>query len=108
MGANPRGLLSRPGAVDGATVTTVSVVVELLGVIEEEASTQLAPVIVEGTEQVKPTVPLKLLMGVRPTWVLPDWPGDVTMIEFGVATKPKSGAPIETVTVVTEEVDEPK
>jgi len=71
MGANQRGLLNRPSAVDGAAVFTVSVVVELLGVIEEEANMQVAPVIVEGTEQVKPTVPLKLLMGLRPTTVLP-------------------------------------
>ena len=108
MGVNQRGLLNRPSAVDGAAVTTVSVVVELDGVIEGETSMQLAPVIVDGTAQLKLTVPLKLLMGVRPTWVLPSWPGDVIMKEFGVATKPKLGAPIDTVTVVTDEVDEAK
>ena len=97
MGANQRGMLNRPITVDGAVVFTVRVVL-LVGVIEEEASEQLPPVIVDGTEQVKVTVLLKPLMGLSPIAVLADEPGDAMANVFGVATTLKSGMP-EMVTV---------
>jgi hypothetical protein len=107
MGANQRGLLNRPITVEGAVVATVSVVV-LAGVIEEEASEQLPPVIAVGTWQLKVTVPVKPLMAVRPIVVIPDAPGDEMANEVGTASTLKSGMPLEKVIEVAEEVDEPE
>jgi hypothetical protein len=104
MGANQRGLLNRPITVDGAVVFTVSVVV-LPGVNEVEASEQLPPVIVDGTAQLKLTVPVKPLMGLRPIVVLPDAPGEAMENEFGLGTTLKSGVPLVMVIVRGEDVE---
>lgn len=104
-GTNQRGLLNRPITVDGAVVFTVSVVV-LPGINEVEASRQLPPVIADGTEQLKLTVPVKPLMAVGSIVVLPDAPGAEMANEAGFATKLKSGVPPEMVIVVAEEVVE--
>jgi len=108
-GSNQRGLLNRPITVDGAVVFTVSVV-EVVGVIELEANEQLPPGmgLVDENAQLKLTVSLKPLEGLRPIEVLPDAPGDAMAIEFGVGTTLKLGVPLETVIVVAEEVVEPK
>ena len=86
VGSNQRGLLNRPITVDGAVVFTVSVVVPLGAVIEVLASEQLPPVIVDGTAQLKLTVPVKPLMALRLIVVLPDAPGDEMANEVGLAT----------------------
>jgi hypothetical protein len=85
MGRNQRGLLNRPITVDGAVVFTVSVVVPV-GIIEGEASEQLPPVIVDGTVQLKLTVPVKPLMALRLIVVVPDAPGAEMANEDGLAT----------------------
>jgi hypothetical protein len=84
IGANQRGPLNRPITVDGAVVFTVSVVV-VVGVIEGAANAQV-PSIAAGTEQVKVTVPVKPLMGLRPIVVLPDAPGAEMTNVFGLGT----------------------
>jgi hypothetical protein len=84
-------------------VFTVSVVV-VVGVIVEEASPQL-PSIDAGTEQVKLTLPVKLLMGVMLMVVVPDAPGEETLNEVGLATTLKLGAPAVMVTVWGEDVE---
>jgi hypothetical protein len=103
-GSNQRGLLNRPITVDGAVVFTVSVV-EVAGVMELESSEQVAPVIAVGTAQVKLTVPVKPLMGLRPIAVLPVAPGDGMAIEFGFGTTLKSGVPLEKAIADAAEVD---
>jgi hypothetical protein len=98
MGTNQRGLLNGPSTVDGAAVFTVSVV-ELPGVVWVGTSEQLAAVIVDGTAQVKVTVPVKVPMALSPIVVLPKLPGAEMANEDGFATKLKSGVPLETVIV---------
>ena len=98
MGTNQRGLLNGPSTVDGAAVFTVSVV-ELPGVVWVGTSEQLAAVIVDGTAQVKVTVPVKVPMALSPIVVLPKLPGAEMANEGGFATKLKSGVPLETVIV---------
>jgi hypothetical protein len=97
--------LNRPITVDDAVVLTVRVVV-WLGVIEAEASKQVPPVIVEGTEQLKLTVPVKPLRGVMLIVVVPEAPGDEIENEVGLATTLKSAAPLVMVTMVDEGVVE--
>jgi hypothetical protein len=106
-GANQRGPLNSPITVDGAVVFTVSVV-EVVGVIEEEASEQVASVIAVGTAQLKVTVPVKPLMGLMPIEVVPDAPGDAMAIVFGLGTTLKSGVPLLTVMVTAGEDVEPE
>jgi hypothetical protein len=103
-GANQRGPLNKPITVDGAVVLTVSVV-EVVGVMELESSEQVASDIAVGTAQVKVTVPVKPLRGLRPIAVLPVAPGDAMAIEFGFGTTLKSGVPLVTVTVTGEEFE---
>ena len=104
MGTNQRGLLKGLITVDGAVVLTVSVV-EVVGVMELEASEQVDSDIAVGTAQVKVTVPVKPLRGLMPIEVVPDAPGDAMAIEDGLGTTLKSGVPLVTVTVTGEEFE---
>jgi hypothetical protein len=88
-------------------VFTVSVVV-LPGVVERGCREQLASVIVDGSAQVKLTEAVKPepATAVSPIVVVPDAPREIVN-DGGVATKLKSGVPLEMVTVRGEDV-EPK
>jgi len=105
MGAHQRGPLNWPIRVDGAVVFTVSVVVALGVANVEEASEQVPPVIVAGTEQVKLTELLKPLMGVSLIVVVPDAPGDEMLNELGFAPTLKLAEPAVMVTVWAVEVE---
>jgi hypothetical protein len=105
-GSSQRGPLNRPITVDGAVVLTVSVV-EVVGVIEVEASLQLPPVmgVVDENAQLKVTASLKPLRGLMPIEVVPVPPGAEMRIELGLGSTLKSGAPAVTVTVTGEEFE---
>ncbi len=83
---------------------TVRVVVPLV-VSDVGAIEQVASFIFAGTEQVKLTVPVKLLRGATVRVVEPDWPGLEMLMVVGLAVKSKSGGACVTLILTAEEVE---
>jgi hypothetical protein len=104
------GALIGPITLDAAVVFTVSAVVgEVMGlaetVTEVGASEQLAPVIDDGSVQVKLMVPVKPAMGLTLMVEVPDWPGEEILSGVGIAAKLKLGVPAEMVMGTAAEVE---
>jgi hypothetical protein len=59
------------------------------------------------SEQVTLTVPVKLFRAVAEIVVVPDWPGEGIVKLVGVAVKLKLGVPVEVVMEAAAEVVEP-